>query len=405
MKRHMHRLEDYTIAALTTLFVASLIIFDLSENVLYSNILNLLLWAFFGVVFILKPKHRFTFTNMTYSYIAFTVFSLCSVLWALDFYLAFTYAIRLVVVTVNLIILHAIFKRYELENTVLYGILLGAFYNYLIAFNLISVNYEIYEFSRLTGSVGNANKLAKVMLISIFASLILLSFAHLKSYFRIYNYINILLSSYLIFLTVSKKAIILAPVLILASVSIKHMHIKNILLFIIVVIFSYEIFVYYTDVDYLADMYDLFIKRFAGMVDALYGYAGDDSSSEREQLLIQGVDVFSSNPVIGIGLNNFRLLAGKYAHNNYLELLTGVGIIGTVLFYSIYIFLFAKIFRMPASLLRKYFLVMTFILLVMDLATVSYFNKLILFILLYMYYVADINKKPVVHAEEKGSGV
>ncbi|PNX47247.1 MAG: hypothetical protein BV456_11240, partial [Thermoplasmata archaeon M8B2D] len=192
-----NRIEEYSLAVLTTLFVSSLIIFDLPVNVVYNNILNLALWALFGIFFIANKHYNLVLGKMTLGYISFTIFSLSSVFWALDFDLAFTNAMSMTVISINFIVLHALFKRYELENTVLYGILLGVAYNYMIAFNLIGVNYEVYEFGRFIGSVGNPNKLGIIMLFSIFASLVLLSYSNIKFYFKIYNYINILLASYI----------------------------------------------------------------------------------------------------------------------------------------------------------------------------------------------------------------
>ena len=387
------RLIPFIYAFLLSLFVSSLIIFDLSENIIYSNLFNITLWGFFFMVFLIKKSSKIPYNKMIFAYIIFTIFAASSVLWALDFDLAFSYAMRLMIVSLNLIVLYVIFKDYKLENTILYGILIGAFYNYLIAFSIISVNYEIYEFGRFTGSVGNANKLSKIMLISIFASLVLLLSPGIKNYFKIYNYINIILALYIIFLTVSKKAIILAPLLLLASFSIKKVNIKNILLFVLILFVSYEIFIRYADFTYIGEMYELFIKRFSGLIEVLIGVGGDASSSEREHLITAALNVFSGNPLFGIGLNNFRLLHGIYAHNNYLELLSGVGIIGMMLFYSIYVYLIFMIAKMHSSSLQRYFMVMTFVLLAMDFATVSYFNKLILFLVLYMYYKAEMNSK------------
>ncbi|PNX52942.1 MAG: hypothetical protein BV458_07050 [Thermoplasmata archaeon M9B2D] len=379
-------------ALLTTVFVSSLIIFDLPVNVVYNNILNVALWALFGIFFIMKKHYNLVLGKMTLAYVFFTIFSLSSIFWALDLDLAFSNAMSMAVISINFIVLHALFKRYDLENTVLYGILLGVAYNYMIAFNLIGVNYEVYEFGRFTGSVGNPNKLGIIMLFSIFASLILLSYSNIKFYFKIYNYVNILLASYIIFLTISKKAIILAPLLVLASISIRNFSIKNFFLFVFIAFVSFELLITYMDIEQLLTMYELFTERFLGLIDVVQGQAGDASSIERKQLILQGFDVFSNNPISGIGLSNFRLLAGKYAHNNYVELLTGVGMVGTALYYSMYLFLFAKISRMHPSSLRKYCVAMTFIMLIMDLAVVSYFSKLAMLILLYMYYVAEYNE-------------
>jgi O-antigen ligase len=177
------------------------------------------------------------------------------------------------------------------------------------------------------------------------------------------------------------------------SISIRKIKIKNVFLFIVITFLVYKIISINVDISYISDIYDLLIKRFLGIINLIGGKSGDASSIEREALLKDGLEIFSNNPLFGIGLNNFRLLFGKYAHNNYLELFAGVGVIGTALFYNIYVLIFRQISKMNTFILKKYFFSMVFILLVMDLATVSYFNKLVLFTLLYIYYVAKINTK------------
>lgn len=391
MVSSMHKFKINILSIILTLFIASLIIFDLSHNVIYSNMLNMLLWMFFIFFILIKKNNSFPVSNFSLAYLAFTIFSLSSIFWAVDFDLAYVYSLRMFIVSVNLLIVYILFVHYKVHNAVLYGILLGALYNYLIAFNIISVNYEIYEFGRFLGSVGNSNKLAKVMLLSLFASLVLLSFSNLKMYMRIYLNFSIFLSIFMIFLTVSKKAIILAPLLLLSTISFKNIKIKNILILLSTLLIVFELLILYIDPELLNTIYDLLVKRFSGLMDLIEGKTGDASSVDRKKLLVNGLDAFANNPLFGNGVNNFRLFFGKYAHNNYIELLVGVGLFGTVLFYSIYVFIIRNIYKMNASILKRYFSTMILILLIMDLATVSYFNKLVLFTLLYIYYVASLN--------------
>ena len=375
------------------LYIASLIVFDLSHNVIYSNILNILLWGFFLLFILTEKNYRLPTNNLLLSYLAFTAFSFSSVFWAVNFDLAFNYSMRLLIASINLVVLYSIFVHYKIQNAILYGILLGAFYNYMIAFGVINVHYETYEFGRFMGSVGNSNKLSKVMLISIFAGIVLLSYSNLKLYIRMYVSLSILLSIFVIFLTVSKKAMVLAPLLLLATVTFKNLKMKNIVIAIIAFIVVFEVLISYVDPDFLTTIYELTVKRIEGLVNLLEGGTGDDSSMERKALIIEGITAFSNNPFFGNGLNNFRLFFGKYAHNNYIELLVGVGLIGTMLFYTLYVATIKSIRKMPTSMLKRYFYAMVFVLLIMDLATVSYYNKLVLFTLLYIYYVARNNMK------------
>jgi len=372
-----------------TIFVASLIIFDIKSNVIYNNIINIIFFLIFGIIFVFEKDYKISISNIGMYYFFFVIFSCSSVFWAIDFSLSYTYTIRLFMVMLNFIIIYTILKRYNLEQTILYGILIGVFYNILIGFDIIHPSYDIFRFGRFTGSLGNSNKLAKTMLLGIFASLVLLSSRKTKGWFRIFNNINIILSFYIIVLTVSKKAMILAPLMILLSFSFKNIKIKNILIFIILLFIMIELLITYGDMEQLNTLFELIQKRFDGMFNMVAGEGGDASSKERVYLIEEGSKIFENNPIFGIGLNNSRHFLGKYTHNNYLELLIGTGIIGTVLFYNIYIVTFQKVINMPSIQIKRYFLIMLFVFLLLDTATVTYYTKPILFIIIYIYFVAE----------------
>jgi|GEM_PF-875262 len=377
------------IGIILTIFVASLIVFDLPQNVKYNNILNILLFIIFIAISIIERNYKLELPDIAVAYFLFAIFAFSSTFWAVDFDLAFKYYTRLIIVTLNFIIIYTIFKRYNLEDTILYGILLGALYNILIGLNIIHPSYEVFEFGRFTGSLGNSNKIAKTMLLSIFASLVLLSLNSTKDWFRLYNYINIILSFYIIVLTISKKAIILAPLMILLSFSLKSLKLKNIVMFSLLIFVAIKLLITYSDINQLNNLTQLMEKRFDGMVNMINGHGGDASSQERAFLLEEGFNIFADSPIFGIGLNNARYFLIKYTHNNYLELLIGVGIVGTALFYSMYILSIRAVYSMPQSMIKRYFFVMILIILLLDMATVTYYTKPVLFTLLYIYYVAQ----------------
>jgi len=372
-----------------TIFVASLIIFDIKSNVIYNNIINIIFFLIFGVIFIFEKDYKIPISTISISYFLFALFSFSTIFWAIDFSLSYEYYTRLIILTLNFIIIYAIFKKYNLEQTILYGILIGVFYNILIGFDIIHPSYDIFQFGRFAGSLGNSNKLSRTMLLGIFASLVLLSSPKTKGWFRIFNYINIILSFYMIILSVSKKAIILAPIMVLLSFSFKNIKIKNILIFILLISIIIKLFFTYGNIEQLNSISELVQKRFDGMFDMMEGKIGDASSMERAYLIKEGFKIFEDNPIFGIGLNNARYFLIKYTHNNYLELLIGTGIIGTILFYNIYIATLKKVFNMPSIIIKRYFLIMIFILLLSDITTVTYYRKPVLFIVLYIYFVAE----------------
>ncbi len=380
------------IGVVLTIFVASLIIFDLPQNVKYNNLLNITLFILFIVVSFIENNYKLALPDIVIAYFLFAIFAFSTIFWAVAFNLAFKYYTRLIILTLNFIIIYTIFERYNLEQTILYGILLGALYNILIGLNIIHPSYETFEFGRFTGTLGNSNKIAKTMLFAIFASLVLLSFSFTKGWFRVYNYINIILSFYIIILTISKKAIILAPLMIILSFSFKNLKVKNLLIFLLLIVIGVKLLFTYGNIEQLNSLSTLLEKRFDGMINMINGHTGDASSRERAFLIEEGFNIFSHDPIFGIGLNNARYFLVKYTHNNYLELLIGVGIVGTVLFYSIYLLTIRVVYNMPSIKIKRYFIVMILIILLLDMATVTYYTKPVLFTVLYIFFVAQKEK-------------
>jgi O-antigen ligase len=72
----------------------------------------------------------------------------------------------------------------------------------------------------------------------------------------------------------------------------------------------------------------------------------DGSTAFRFQLVEWGIDWFKQKPVLGYGADNYRVLVGHldtwagaggtYAHNNFIELLVDVGLVGFIIYYSMY---------------------------------------------------------------------
>ena len=130
-------------------------------------------------------------------------------------------------------------------------------------------------------------------------------------------------------------------------------------------------------------------ERFANVFDRmliLLAYVGlaenvetkEQSLEERKDLMNSAWEVWLNHPM-GIGLDNYRVVSGVYAHSNYFELLASVGIIGLIIYYLSY-FLFFKwlwrrsvIFDMPA--LQKMLMVGIAVMALMDISNVSYYSK------------------------------
>lgn len=79
-----------------------------------------------------------------------------------------------------------------------------------------------------------------------------------------------------------------------------------------------------------------------GMFNGLGNGAEEDvdgSTAQRMLLMEQGIQVWMEHPLLGVGWNNYRYYntEGLYAHNNYVEMLASLGIIGFLLYYAMFI--------------------------------------------------------------------
>lgn len=83
-------------------------------------------------------------------------------------------------------------------------------------------------------------------------------------------------------------------------------------------------------------LYNILGNRLVSLLSYFNGDVTEDLSAlRREYMKADAVSLFLSNPLKGIGLNNFKYIAryGTYAHSNYYELLCCLGVVGAMLYY------------------------------------------------------------------------
>ena len=88
-------------------------------------------------------------------------------------------------------------------------------------------------------------------------------------------------------------------------------------------------------------LYSLYGKRLESLL-YFFNDSGTTDASVTGRMLLQekAFEIFKEHPIFGVGIGNFSYyndlnssVAGLYAHNNYLELLADVGIVGCTLYY------------------------------------------------------------------------
>jgi O-antigen ligase len=144
----------------------------------------------------------------------------------------------------------------------------------------------------------------------------------------------------------------------------------------------------------------VFFKRFLRLFSVLTGESVNEGSlNERASMAMDGLRLWMEKPILGWGTNQFRYISGydKYAHNNYVELLSNNGIVGFVIYYLMIVALLVlgvKLIRNPdkkRSSQGWFTLTALVVIIVWDFALVSYYSKLhwlLLSILIGMTYNA-----------------
>jgi len=155
-------------------------------------------------------------------------------------------------------------------------------------------------------------------------------------------------------------------------------------------------------------------ERMSGLLASVTGVGDvDHSTLLRQEYVAVGLEVFKENPVFGIGIGNAHLvnIQDVYLHNNYVELLADGGIIGFLIYYSIYAYLLWQIHNIGwlKSESNHVILALMIILLISDFSLVSYYSKSTYFYFLIFFlgteneqhfYETDIVAIDVVKTEE-----
>lgn len=110
--------------------------------------------------------------------------------------------------------------------------------------------------------------------------------------------------------------------------------------------------------------YEMTGHRFESMLNGVGNVeASDDvdsSTTTRARLIEYGLFLYQQNPIWGYGIHAFKYFHGTYyAHNNYVELLVALGIVGVILYYSIYVYIGIKLYLL--ALQKKDSLAITYL--------------------------------------------
>ncbi|MCM3630988.1 O-antigen ligase family protein [Paenibacillus glycanilyticus] len=235
--------------------------------------------------------------------------------------------------------------------------------------------------TRVTSFLGNPNTFAIALFIGMLLSMEGLMNKARKSLLikGIYILLLLLFTYEIVFLTGSRKAMLsvfMLGFLIFMRFFIKVKFLQKVLILVVGAGVLTEMFILLKE--------SVFFVRLSRIFDMLQGKNVNDSSlTERSSMMSDALNLWKARPITGWGTDQFRYLTDyqTYSHNNYLELLSDNGLLGLMLYYSIFIILLVTACKQLLSGNEKeshigFFSISTLLIfLLWDLAHVSYYSK------------------------------
>jgi hypothetical protein len=244
---------------------------------------------------------------------------------------------------------------------------------FVLVFKLmITVPISAWGSTRIGNAVYNANSIGIYLAFSAIFAMQLAILKHKKSY-----YILIGIFFAVILATGSRKSffLILLGIAFLNILRSKKTSKKLIAVFVSLIIFvlGYEL------VMSVPILYSIMGSRLEGLISSITGVGYIDASTRIRIGMIEiGKELFMLKPILGHGINTFTNISGyeAYAHNNYIELLVGVGLIGTIIYYSVYVYIVLKLMRKRKKQMNSLFLVIIVLLAIIEYGLVSWQGEL-----------------------------
>lgn len=157
--------------------------------------------------------------------------------------------------------------------------------------------------------------------------------------------------------------------------------------------------------------YDIIGSRIDNVLGILVGQGTTEGSLNIRSYMVEfGINKFKERPLLGYGIDNYRFLLNEntgmytYAHNNIIELLVSVGLIGTYFYYYAQFILVKNLFKKSRYHKDKSDYKLSYLLIaiifsytVLSISTVYYDNKI------YNIVLAISSALPYVYSKEKMS--
>ncbi len=334
---------DNLINGILFLYILSLYLFTYREGyTTYSNLLAMVLVL--TIVFrIIIFRRKLVFNWLLITHLIFICICAMSTFYAIEPVLAATKTRTLVLVYVTMIALINYIDSYDkVRNVMTYFI-----YSGFIASIYILMHSDFGQLNRFGSVLGNVNAVGMILGISaVFCFSIMIN----ERKFSFVLLLSVILPT--ILLTGSRKSLLFVIMSIAIMLWLRNKtDVKGTVKFVIISILLITVSIY--TIMNVPLFYQILGRRMLSLVSFITGEGTLETSVNiRSHMMSFGLMMFGNKPLNGYGIDNYRVLYGyaigdfgTYAHNNYVELLVNVGILGLVAYYLTHVVVLKRLFR------------------------------------------------------------
>lgn len=323
-------------------------------------------------------------------------FCLCSSIWSLSASLSIENAVTLIELLICMSILYMNYAEYDsIEDLYFVIMLAGALVSLytLYIYGLGTIISTISMGGRLRLKFANINAIAMISSMCI----VVYTYRTLYRKNSLFQLVFFGVASFcaliVIAATGSRKALITLVVSVLCIILRKYKCrrlINTIFKWVIILGLSVIALQYLSSFS----LFDGINERMKGLIALITGKGTVDVSAQvRQEYVTLGLAAFKHHPIFGIGMGAsgtyLSSITGvnEYFHNNYIELLACGGIVGTCIYYNIWLFPLFRLFKLRNIGNEAVFLsiILIVVFLVMDYGMVTYVSKNTYFYLMVFY--------------------
>ncbi|WP_258831559.1 O-antigen ligase family protein [Peribacillus frigoritolerans] len=365
------------INAILFLYILSLYILTYRDLLyLISNGLALLL-IFSIAVNLLVTKRNIVINKFLISYTVFLGICIISVFFAIDQVNTISKIETLVLIFILMFaLINYIDTNEKLRKMLFYFVISGFFASIYVLFTS-----DFSQITRFGEELANLNRLG----INIGVST-LFCFYFIIEEKRYWCIPLFLIMFFVILLTGSRSALIfilLNIICVLYLCNRKGFFNKFKIAFIFAFIASISFFMIFNN----SFLYQIIGIRIENLLSFLSKEGTEESSMNiRSNMLESGIEMFKNQPLTGYGLGNYGILFNRdyggietYAHNNLIELLVGVGILGGITFYFLQCLVIKQLFSASRYIhlnkMNYAFISLIFSYIILSVSSVYYYNK------------------------------